>query len=62
MLNAAATMVWKNPYISPSQASYIYIDMGHATAGVAKWQGSPLLLQFGIDYSLFRFGGTKNKG
>jgi hypothetical protein len=56
----SATMVWKNPYVSPSLIHYSAINASTAQEGIARLEGMPLQLQFGLDYSLFRFGRKSN--
>ncbi len=54
-VNVAATMVWKNPYVAPSQTHYTMMTATAYREGIARFEGMPLQLQVGVDYSLFHF-------
>jgi len=55
-MTVSATMIWKDPYLAPSQTNYTFITGSEAHAGVARFSGHPLQMQVGVDYNLFRFG------
>lgn len=61
MVNLSATAGLKNPYVSASMTDYTFITSSQYRGGTVQWQGAPLLLQVGLDYSLFRFGGRRVK-
>ena len=61
MLHVSATASLKNPYERASMTEYTFITTSQYKGGTVQWQGVPLLLQVGLDYNLFHFGGKKAK-
>ncbi len=57
VLNASATLGFKNPYVAYSQVAYTNITGSFVSAGTLQWQGRPLMVQIGLDYNLFHFSG-----
>jgi hypothetical protein len=55
-VDVSVTACWKNPYTSYSKMQYTLVNSSSSQQGVAQFQGAPLLLQLGLDYSLFHFG------
>ncbi len=53
--NVAASVAWKNPYTAYSKTQYSISTSTGTHDGIAQYQGMPLSVQMGADYSLFRF-------
>ena len=52
----SATACFKNPYKAYSKIFYTIADNQTQQSGVAQYQGIPFLMQFGVNYRLFRLG------
>ena len=56
----SATVGLKNIYAAYSKVKYVVIDLQSLEEGTVQYQGMPLVLQFGLNYRLHRFGNSNN--